>query len=121
MIRNNKLYIFYHVKMLIFTYFENISSSVLLSGRARVSIFQLMLTLLRSDILTALIDSGQGSANSYGNSAEIEVVCGPLLDCWPPILTKKEKWQLNKQFKIEIKMFIIIDDHLCLFYYLLPN
>ena len=88
---DNKLYIFYQVKMLIFTYFENISSSVLLSGRARVSIFQLMLTLLRSDILTALIDSGQGSANSYGNSAEIEVVCGPLLDCWPPILTKKEK------------------------------
>ena len=49
---------------LVRSYLENISSSVLLSGRASVSIFQLMLTLLRSDIFTARIDSGHGSANS---------------------------------------------------------
>ena len=65
-----------------------------------------MLTLLRSDIFTALIDSGHGSANSYGNSAEIEVVCGPLLDCGPPILAKKEKGhriKLTPNSKLELK------------------
>ena len=47
-------------------YFEKISSSILLVGLARVSIFQLMSTDERSPILTCLIDLGQGSENWKG-------------------------------------------------------
>jgi hypothetical protein len=59
------------------SYFENISSSVLVFGLASVSIFQLMLTELRSEMLTSLIDEGHGSANSYGTSGTGGGAAGP--------------------------------------------
>ena len=68
------------------SYFENISSSILVSGLAKVSIRQLMSTEERSEILTltaenilikiilmkyftCLIDGGQGLANSYSGGS----------------------------------------------------
>ena len=45
------------------TYFENISSSVLVFGLASVNIFQLILTELRSEMLTSRMEAGHGSAN----------------------------------------------------------
>ena len=44
-----------------YTYLENISSSVLVLGLAKVNIFQLILTELRSVIFTSLMEVGQGS------------------------------------------------------------
>ena len=50
------------------THFENISSSTFVFGRARVNIFQLISTALKSAMFTSLIDAGHGSANWYGIS-----------------------------------------------------
>ena len=46
-------------------YLEKIFSSILVTGLASVSIFQLISTDERSPILTWRIDSGHGSANWY--------------------------------------------------------
>ena len=52
---------YYLSRVHINTYLENISSSVLVLGLAKVNIFQLILTELRSVIFTSLIEVGQGS------------------------------------------------------------
>ena len=48
------------------SYFEKISSSILLVGLASVNIFQLISTDERSPILTCLMDLGHGSENWNG-------------------------------------------------------
>ena len=70
-----------------YEYFENISSSILVVGLARVSIFQLISTEERSPILTWRIDFGHGSANWYGSGWTMIVdVLSPCLEAVPPCL-----------------------------------
>ena len=54
-----------------YIYFEKISSSVFVLGLAKVSIFQLIFTELKSVILTSLMEVGQGSANWQGISGTL--------------------------------------------------
>ena len=56
----------YHDNWTLDSYLENISSSILVSGLARVSILQLMSTEERSEILTCTVKSQAQGGSSQG-------------------------------------------------------